>query len=265
MRYIVLDRSNNKLIGILALGDPVFNLKCRDMWIGWDVNQRRDRLAFVFDAYVLGAVPPYSSILGTKLIGSLLYSLEIRDEFRRRYADKEGLISKCKKDPHLVLITTTSALGRSSVYNRLKLPGIITFDRIGTTDGWGHFMVSDELFRQLRLVLKVCQDPYFNNYKFGQGPSWRLRALRKACQILNVDAGLLQHGIKREVYGIPLANNWRQVLLGDQDVPEYERHNASIIAKAALKRWVIPRSERNSDWLTWTRENTWDALTKFIA
>ena len=264
MRYLVIDQQNNKLIGIIALGDPVFNLKCRDDWIEWNVHQRRERLSFVFDAYVLGAIPPYSLMLGAKLVASLTAAEEIQVEFRKRYADKEGLISKRVKDSHLVLITTTSSLGRSSVYNRLRLPGIVDFIRIGTTDGWGHFTVTDELFRQVRAVLQANGDRYFNNYKFGQGPSWRLRALRKACQILGIDKNLLRHGIKREVYAIPLANNWREILLEKDKTPEYESCSASEIAMAALRRWVIPRSERTSDWAYWTRQNTWDALTGYV-
>ena len=264
MRYLVIDQQNSKLVGIIGLGDPVFNLKCRDEWISWNVEQRRERLSFVFDAYVLGAVPPYSLMLGAKLIGSLVAAEEIRVEFRERYAHKEGIISKRVKEPHLVLITTTSALGRSSVYNRLRLPGIVNFIKIGTTDGWGHFTVTDELFQQVRSVLKANGDPYFNNYGFGQGPSWRLRALRKACHILGIDANLLRHGIKREVYAIPLATNWREILLGRETIPEYHSRNVSEIAMALLRRWVIPRSERTSDWSCWTRQNTWDALTGYV-
>ncbi len=82
MRYLVIDKQNEKLVGIFALGDPVFNLKCRDNWIGWNVNQRRQNLVCVLDAYVLGSIPPYSFILGGKLIGSLLAVEEIRRAFR---------------------------------------------------------------------------------------------------------------------------------------------------------------------------------------
>ncbi|MFO7995601.1 MAG: DUF4338 domain-containing protein [Dehalococcoidia bacterium] len=264
IRYLVIDRQNSKLVGIIGLGDPVFNLKCRDEWINWNAQQRRERLSYVFDAYVLGAVPPYSLVLGAKLIGSLVAAEEIRVEFRERYAHKEGLISKRIKEPHLVLITTTSALGRSSVYNRLRLPGNVDFIRIGTTEGWGHFTVSDELFRQVRAVLRTNEDPYFDNYKFGQGPSWRLRALRQACSILGIDQDLLRHGIRREVYAIPLATNWREILLGKEATPEYQSRNVAEIAIAALNRWVIPRSETTSDWAHWNRQNTWDALTGYV-
>jgi hypothetical protein len=264
MRYLVIDKQNKKLIGIFALGDPVFNLKCRDEWIGWDVHQRRKRLAFVLDAYVLGAIPPYSLMLGAKMIGALLASEEIRKDFRSRYGNRAGLISGCAKDPYLVLITTTSSLGRSSIYNRLKLPGIVNFNRIGTTQGWGHFLVTDDVFKQVRSVLKDAGDPYFNNYKFGQGPNWRLRALRKACQLLGIDDNLLQHGIKREAYGIPLASNWREILKGEQQVPEEACYKAEEIADLALNRWVIPRTQRNNEWCHWSREESWQTLIKYL-
>ena len=55
MRYLVRDRANGKLIGIFALGDPVFNLRVRDEWIGWDQADRRERLVNLMDAYVVGA------------------------------------------------------------------------------------------------------------------------------------------------------------------------------------------------------------------
>lgn len=264
MRYLVVDQYNSKLLGIIALGDPVFNLKCRDDWIGWDVDCRRERLAFLFDAYVLGAVPPYSFLLGAKLVGSLLAAREIRDDFRARYASSEGVISHVCKDPHLVMLTTTSALGRSSIYNRLRLPGVINFQQIGYTNGWGHFTVPDELFSQLRVFLRAQGDPYADNYRFGQGPSWRLRALRKACVLLKVDDSLLRHGVQREVFAIPLVVDWREVLLGRQQVPasDLTPRSAAEIGELAIRRWVIPRSERNMEWRCWSLQDTWSALTQ---
>src|SRR4029079_5050801 len=63
LRYLVWDDSNSKLIGGIALGDHVFNLKVRDELIGWTVHDRSSRLVNLMDAYVLGAVPPYSHLL----------------------------------------------------------------------------------------------------------------------------------------------------------------------------------------------------------
>jgi hypothetical protein len=121
LRYLVWDDNNGKLIGIIALGDPVYNLKVRDELIGWNSNDRSKCLVGVLDAYVLGAVPPYNMILGGKLVACLIRTKEVRDDFARKYGNTRGIISKKKKRAQLALITTSSSLGRSSVYNRLKL------------------------------------------------------------------------------------------------------------------------------------------------
>ena len=114
LRYLVWDKSNNKLMGIIALGDPVFNLKARDDLIGWNVYDRGKRLVNLLDAYVLGAVPPYNMILGGKFVSCLVRSREVRDDFARRYGKTRGVISRKKKGAKLVIVTTSSSLGRRS-------------------------------------------------------------------------------------------------------------------------------------------------------
>jgi len=53
IRFLVWDAHTNSLMGLIALGDPVFNLRIRDEFIGWDVRQREERLVNIMDAYVL--------------------------------------------------------------------------------------------------------------------------------------------------------------------------------------------------------------------
>src|SRR5437879_3458895 len=60
LRFLVIDENNEKLIGLFGLGDPVFSLAARDKWIGWNRESCRAQLHSVMDAFVLGAVPPYS-------------------------------------------------------------------------------------------------------------------------------------------------------------------------------------------------------------
>ena len=83
LRYLVWDESNGKLMGLIAIGDPVFNLAVRDNLIGWNSKERSDRLVNIMDAYVLGAIPPYNALLGGKLIACLLRSRDIYDDFAR--------------------------------------------------------------------------------------------------------------------------------------------------------------------------------------
>jgi hypothetical protein len=66
MRYLVWDDYSGKLMGLFALGDPVFNLRARDAWIGWTSRDRSDRLVHLLDGYVIGAVPPFNRLLGGK-------------------------------------------------------------------------------------------------------------------------------------------------------------------------------------------------------
>lgn len=50
LRFLVEDQSNGKLIGIFGLGDPVYSLRARDQWIGWDAKTKKERLYLADDA-----------------------------------------------------------------------------------------------------------------------------------------------------------------------------------------------------------------------
>ena len=246
LRFLVRDRHNGRLIGLFALGDPVFNLNARDSWIGWSHQDRAARLVHVMDAYVLGAVPPYSFLIGGKMIAALMGSLEVKDVYERKYLGKEGVISKKPNQARLVLLTTTSALGRSSLYNRLVVPGGVRFIRIGETKGFGHFHISGEIFSALRTYLEEEGHPYANGHRFGMGPNWKIRVIRAALHGIGVDGnGILKHGIRREVYAVPLADNFRSILLGRQESVESKTLPAAEISSYCLTRWILPRAGRD--------------------
>lgn len=255
LRYLVWDKSNGKLIGIIALGDPVFNLKARDDLIGWNVKDREKRLVNVLDAYVLGAVPPYNMLLGGKLIACLVRSREVRDDFARKYGGTRGVISRKKKGAQLAIVTTSSSLGRSSVYNRLKLGQETYMRSIGFTQGWGHFHVPDTLFAELRDYLRKRKHKYVDGHRFGEGPNWRLRTIRAAFDALAFKADLLRHGIGREIFICEVARNARKILRGEAVKANYRGlKTVSEIGEFARARWIVPRAERRPDYKSWKRE-----------
>lgn len=261
MRFLVRDRSNGKLMGIFALADPVFNLHARDMWIGWTTDDRRQRLVNVMDAHVVGAVPPYSLLLGGKVVASLMTSQEVCDLFAAKYGGSQGIISGKYKHAQLALVTVTSALGRSSLYNRLKLPGMMEFYRVGMTEGWGHFQVPDKLFLEMRRLLELEKHPYASNYHFGQGPNWRIRVIRLVLEKIGLDPNLLRHGIAREIYASPLTPHWREFLCGRDSLGPVCRPSTTEISQLAVARWMIPRANRTPDYRDWTRGDTWRLLS----
>jgi hypothetical protein len=267
MRYLVRDRSNGKLIGVFALGDPVFNLSARDSWVGWSVNDRRARLVNVMDAYVVGAVPPYSQLLGGKLVASMIASREVSETFSARYNQTRGIISGQLKAARLALVTVTSALGRSSLYNRLKLvvPGQDSSTpaelvRIGETRGYGHFQLSESTFERLRQLLAAEGHPYASGHQYGHGPNWRLRVIRVGLRRLGLDGEILRHGILREIYAMPLAPDFRDFLCGRVETPCLNRPPAAEIAAAAVRRWVIPRAVRTPQFAEFRREQILDLV-----
>ena len=263
LRYLVWDANNDKLIGLIAIGDPVFNLSVRDNLIGWNANQRSERLVNMLDAYVLGAVPPYNMLLGGKLVSALIRSRDIYDDFSRTYGGTVGIISGKEKKARLLAVTTSSSLGRSSVYNRLKLGGIPYFTSIGYTGGWGHFHIPDDLFWELRAYLREIEHPYADLNRFGQGPNWRLRTTRAALSALGMNEHLLRHGIQREVFICQMASNALKILRTGKGSPDLSSLlSASEVGALAVERWLFPRSERRPEYATWKAENIGALLTE---
>ena len=261
LRFLVKDRQNGGLIGLFAIGDPVFNLSARDNWIGWTHEDRRDRLVHVMDAYVVGAVPPYSQLIGGKLVAALMGSKEVRRAYDRKYLARQSVIRKRKHRARLVLLTTTSALGRSSIYNRLAIPDGPRFLQIGTTKGFGHFHLHGQVFDSLRSHLEATGHPYASGHRFGMGPNWKLRVARAALEDIGIDGNsILKHGVEREVYAIPLAENWKEVLSGEQKKVRSLTKSAAEISEFCLNRWIVPRSNRDKSFRSFDSGGIMSAL-----
>src|SRR5690606_18661658 len=88
---------------------------------------------------VLGAVPPYSYLLGGKLVALLAVSDEVRTAVADKYRGSVSRIGNKPFDGHLAMLTTSSALGRSSIYNRLRYQGQLVYRSVGYTRGSGEF------------------------------------------------------------------------------------------------------------------------------
>lgn len=256
LRYLVWDESNGKLMGLVAIGDPVFNLGVRDNLIGWNAKERSERLVNIMDAYVLGAIPPYNALLGGKLIACLLRSRDLYDDFASAYGDTQGIISGKDKKARLLCVTTSSSMGRSSVYNRLKLDGIQYLKPIGYTGGWGHFHIPDDLFIELRNYLRDKKHMYADQHGYGQGPNWRLRTTKAALSALGFKGNMLRHGIHREVFMSQLADNALTILQSGQGEPDISSLlSAKEIAQLGIERWMKPRAERRPEYSAWRIEN----------
>jgi Domain of unknown function (DUF4338) len=237
-----------KLIGIFAFGDPVFNLRARDDYIGWNQEQRRGRLYNVFDAFVLGAVDPYRQLIGGKLVTLCAVSDEVVEWLEAKYSGTTTVPGKAAKIARPVLVTTSSALGRSSIYNRVTFADRRVYEPVGYTEGFGHFHFSGEVFEEL--IDLVSDREGFRGNKYGDGPNWKMRTIRAALERLGLSGDLLRHGIRREVFLAPLAVTWRAFLRGETDNIRPFPMPLEQVASYYRERWAIPRAVRRPEFVT---------------
>ncbi|MBZ5722794.1 MAG: DUF4338 domain-containing protein [Acidobacteriia bacterium] len=242
IRFLVMDEHHEKLIGVIGLGDPVFNLAVRDSWIGWNKEAHRTHLRNVMDAFVLGAVPPYSYLLCGKLVAMLVSSREVREAFNRKYRSRRSLIRRQLTDGRLALVTTMSALGRSSVYNRLRFEDRLVFQSLGYSRGSGEFHFSNGLYGAIFEYADRYCDATAKKSRWGVGFRNRREVIRKTLAKIGLSTELLYHGIQREVFAVPLAQNTREFLRGETSRLKLYNSSTQDLFAWFRTRWLLPRA-----------------------
>jgi hypothetical protein len=251
LRFLVVDKHTDKLIGLFGLGDPVFSLRNRDQWIGWNKEDRIERLHHVVDAYVLGAVPPYSFLICGKLIALLAVSNEVREAFKDKYEGRVSVIQEREQPGEIALVTTTSALGRSSLYNRLKFEERLAFERVGQTQGFGEFHFSNGIYDAMTEYAKLNATATASHESWGTGFRNRKEVVQKTLTELGLPQSWRNHGINREIYVSPLAENTCAFLKGDAPKLDYYNQSVSELFSWFRERWLLPRSERDKRYKEW--------------
>lgn len=255
LRFLVVDEHNGKLMGLIGLGDPVFSLGPRDDWVGWTISERRKRLRNAMDAFVLGSVPPYSYLLCSKLVAMLAASDTVRNTFKKKYGGAPSVIRRKAHDGRLALITTTSALGRSSVYNRLRIGERLLYQRVGFTKGSGEFHFSNGLYGAISTFAEEHCEPTAKQERWGTGFRNRREVIKKCLSNIGLSTEWIYHGIKREIFVIPLASNTRDFLRGDHSRLSWFKYSQETLFRFFRDRWLIPRSDRDHSYRQWHPEN----------
>lgn len=241
IKLIIRDRAlpNKPVIGIAALGSPIIHIPERDDFIGWDKDTRTKNLIYTLDAYIIGALPPYNYLLGGKLISYILASNEVREIYREKYKDQITLKEK-RKANKLVGIFTTSLYGNSSQYNRVKFKDELLYKPIGQTKGFGTLHLSGET---IQLMIKFLKSKGVEvGHKFGDGPSWVMRVIRSAGDLLGFDSNfLLKHSFRRNIYFVPLAKEYKAFLNGETKQPKFNNHSKKELVEFWKTRWLKNR------------------------
>lgn len=253
LRFLVVDGHNEKLIGLIGLGDPVYSLGPRDEWVGWTLSDRKQRIGNMMDAFVLGAVPPYSFLLCGKLVAMLAASDTIRHACKRKYEGVRSVIRRKVHDGRLALVTTTSALGRSSVYNRLRLGDRLLYQSVGFTRGSGEFHFSNGLYEAITEFTEEHCEPTAKQESWGTGFRNRREVIKKCLPALGLSSDWIYHGIRREVFVIPLAHNSREFLRAEHTCLRWYQQSEAQIFEYFRDRWMLPRASWDKRFESWSR------------
>jgi hypothetical protein len=218
----------------------------------------------IMDIIICGAVPPYNHILGGKLVCMLLTSPEVVQYYNEKYSKSVSLIASSMSGkpvvrvPQLVFLGTTSLYGiGSSQYNRISIPtseiggdatSKIEYKKLGYTEGYGSFHFSGITIKLAGFVVGRESGRARVNSIFGEGANPLLRKIKDAIEILKLESNpILNHRNRRVVYGVSLAENITDVLMGLADKPKYfipltkVKTRTELLAKYWIKRWLVNR------------------------
>ncbi|WP_448383559.1 Druantia anti-phage system protein DruA [Desulfosoma sp.] len=251
LRFLIVDQANGKLIGLLALQSPPLSFPARDRLFRYPPGKKTELVNQTMDIQTLGAVPPYDRLLGGKLIALAAASNEIRQVYWRKYSSRATEMERRILPPYLVALTTTSAFGRSSLYNRLSYNGKVIAESLGYTEGYGtfHLMELYPLFREFLESRGISTQG-----GFGTGPRRKWQTMVRALDRLGLPSDLLRHGVKREVFLFRLVNNLEAYMEGYDVEPIYRNLPFSDLVAWWRERWLLPRAERVDGWREWCKE-----------
>lgn len=215
----------------------------------------------IADVSVCGAVAPYNTLLGGKLVALLMVCEEVRDAYRSRYSGQVSIISSqmagraIYRPAELKALTTTSLYGNgSSQYNRLRLRAAdyaildhdIEWRELAKTAGYGTVHLGPTTVRVLREVSERMHRARRINHRFGEGASPRLRQIREALEALGIDStDVLHHATPRIFYGCEMHPGAIEELMGLYPGTESRSHPAAVIASLWRQRWLIRRLQND--------------------
>jgi len=250
LRFLLIDTNNDRLIGLLSLQSPPLSFPARDRLFGYPEGRKTELVNQTMDIHILGAVPPYNRLLGAKLVAFAAASNEVRAAYRRKYAGRLTEMEGRYLPARLVALTTTSAFGRSSIYNRLRYNGDLIAEPIGYIEGYGSFHLA-ELYPLFRKFLEARG--ISTRGGFGTGPRIKWQTMVRALERLGFSSQVLRHGVKREAFIFPLTENLKAYMEGRTARPIYRELPFSDLVSYWRERWLLDRAQRVDGWRDWRR------------
>jgi len=244
LRFLIVDEQHGGLMGIVGLQSPPADLRCRDQQFAFPKSRKLELINQTMDAYTVGAIPPYSFLLGGKLCAGMISTDDVRQAYWRQYAAVRGVLTNKMGSQPLVGVSTTSAFGRSSIYNRLSYGDRLLAKHIGDTKGYG-LLHLEGLYPRIESALDRWGS--LTPAGFGNGPKVRWQNVTRFLHRLGLPNDLLRHGLARPVYWFPLVEDVERGMRGECFGPSLQLSQVAW-SEYWKTRWAIPRAERFPHW-----------------
>ena len=195
-KYIIKDKTTNKVLGLVSLGSDVTSIKVRDDYIGWTkdnkfVDHKLNNTAIA--STIVCTQPLGVNMLGGKLIAALTTSSTVREQWYKDYEDV------------LIGITTTSLYGVHSQYNAIP-----HWKTLGESAGKIAIKPDDSAYFVWANWLKENHREEFDKAQSQTGP--KQNTINRIFRHLDIKSKNYEHGFHRGVFFANMYDNGLEYL-----------------------------------------------------
>ena len=195
IKIMIKDKITEKYLGILEIGNDIYNCKCRDDYIEWNSKNKKERVKINGDDKFKSRISFLTNITCCIGLQPMSYNLNIGKLLAMSIFSKEVLEYFYNIRGHYYAgVSTFGLYGKSVQYDRLK-----EIKYIGETNGNGTCDIPIFLYEQIRDFVK---EHYPNEYlRRSNMSSPKMRILQFGLTMLDFDQKeVLFHGKKRGIY-----------------------------------------------------------------
>lgn len=243
VKILVKNKTTDKYIGILCIGDDLLMINERDTYLKWRTkngdkyirtltnDEIASKIKYVMNIKCCVGMQPlsYNMNIG-KLLASLCFSREVQEYFYKKY------------DNYIAAFSTMSIYGKSIQYKQLPY---LKF--AGYTKGKSPVMPED-LFKDCIKFLREYRGIDFDKYN---NHGYRMKKIQRILTEFGFKINAFDHNIERGIY-FGFTNDDAKKFLADPTIEEFKFDINKIqsvkeIVEWWKKRWAFSRLESRID------------------
>lgn len=230
LKYLVKDKTTNKIIGIVSLSSDAFAVKQRDDYIDWTKKDKeskinnQSKINYLMNLTTVVGVQPFAFNCNIgKLLTCLCFSQQVQDDFYKKY------------NHHIAVICTYGLYGKAIQYERLPY-----LKYIGLTSGYGASMFPVKLYEEMiEAFKKNGLDKELKKYNIQS--SSKMRKLQFMINYLDLETNYLYHGNQRGIYVGFINEEAKQFIQNKKETFNVNQQSIKEITEWWKDRWGLQR------------------------